>query len=749
VKAGDLRTPGSSGEVTLRTRIVLFGVVMTAALVTIFVVLAMLEDRQERALGEAIQGFSEEQRLSDQMGRAVMLQILRITDLDQDLAGVPSPAGISSQGDEVHRTLRLLLDRPLSPEERSTLERLRETHEVVETAAARAGILSRLGEGDAAAAARAETARLALQFLAEVERFSELRAEELDRILEEQARTFQLLLLFRLGVVVVFLFLAITLAASIYRRLTASLDTLLEASARLGKGDLSARVPPARDPEFGAVARGFNQMADQLSQAQVELERRNGELADALAEVRQAQGEVIQAEKLAALGRMAAGLAHELNNPLGAVLGFAQLLDERLQESGAGVGDEKERELIRREFLRPIMEESRRSRDLIQTILQFTRRKVATSRAVPVQASLEEAATMLAPSFAAADVILEVAGVPDVWIAADPRLLESVFVNLAGNARDAMEGVGGRRLRVQGHLEAASGDGEILVLGFEDEGPGFSEPHRAFEPFYTTKAPGKGTGLGLPLVHRFVEAFGGSVNVENRSVGGARVELRIPTVPAPSPSPSAGEVPPPPAPLTRARPSPAPPAPHAVAPASGPDGVPATVSGPFPSPPWSPEPPAPPGLPSGGPRSAAGPLSVLVVDDEPALRRLQARILRRMGANAMEAGSVGEAQAILMDAEVQAVVSDVRMPGGSGVELYRWICDRDPALASRFLFITGDLSHPELAAIAPESSRELPFQREVEPGPALPPVLLKPFSTDDFRNAVAGLLDRREEPPAP
>ncbi len=706
---------GGRQALTLRARVLLLGALIVAGLVGVSVVLAVLQEREEAALGEALEAFSEVQRLSDQMGRAVMLQILRITDLDADLAGIPSTLAMGSEGGEVQRALRALLDRPLPEEVRSTLERLREAHQVVETAAARATILSRLEEEEGAALARAQTARLALDFLAELEAFAALRSAELEGIREQQATTFHFLLLSRSLAVGIFLLLGGAIALSVYRRLARALDNLLHASAQLGEGDLTARVPRSGDPEFDVVADGFNRMADRLSEALAELERRNGELADALAEVRQAQGEVIQAEKMAALGRMAAGLAHELNNPLGAVLGFAELLDQRLGEPGEVASTPEAATQLRKEYLTPVLEEGRRARDLIQTILQFSRRTVEGQGIMEARSMLGGAFERQAPAFVRAGLVLEAGPLPEAWIPADPRLFESIVMNLVGNARDAMEGTPGGRLRVHGRLEEGVGSLPSLVLLFDDEGPGFTEPDRAFEPFYTTKAPGKGTGLGLPLVHRFVEGFGGGVSVENRAEGGARVRLEIPTLPPPriDPPPAApGEEP-----ADGAAPDPFPSAPLPL------EGSVETAE-------------APDRSHGVGVAGDSLPARVLVVDDEPALRHLQARILKRMGIEVLQAASAEEARATLGKSEVRAIVSDVRMPGGSGVTLYRELLLTRPSLARRFLFITGDRSHPELEQVLSTA----PPGAGARGKDSVVPVLVKPFSTDAYREAVSLLL---------
>jgi CheY-like chemotaxis protein len=252
-----------------------------------------------------------------------------------------------------------------------------------------------------------------------------------------------------------------------------------------------------------------------------------------------------------------------------------------------------------------------------------------------------------------------------------------------------MEGKGGGTLRVHGSV-TGNGAGSSVILHFDDEGDGFAAVDRVFEPFYTTKSPGRGTGLGLALVHLFVHGFGGSVEASNRPEGGARVTLRLPV--APEAAEFETERPP------ALRPHPAPEAAVPSAPL-----VPTRQDAP----------------------SRERRPRILVVDDERPVRTLQLRILQRIGYDAVEAASAEEARRAIQAGAVDAVVSDVRMPGESGIDLYRWLQAEDPELAAHFLFVTGDMTHPELASLQAE-----------RPGA----VILKPFSMEDYRHHLERAL---------
>lgn len=444
------------------------------------------------------------------------------------------------------------------------------------------------------------------------------------------------------------------------RRVVAPLHTLTQAVTRLGEGDISARVAVEMDREFQDVAASFNLMSERLTAAQGTLATRNSELEQALKHVREARDELVQSEKLSAVGRMSAGLAHELNNPLASVLGYAELLAAELQD-GRTLSPE-----LARTHVEPIVREATRARQLVRSLLQFSRR--ATDEVGPV--SLPDAMSVVTDlrhgAFEQLGLQLIVEPFPDCAVLAEQQRLQGVFLNIMNNALHAMTPQQGGTLRVFHELH----DDTIHVM-FDDEGPGLSHPDRVFEPFFTTKQPGEGTGLGLALAQRFVESFGGEIRAINRAEGGARliVALRLAEVRHPEPG-----------------------------------GVREPQSG-----------------------AALAPRVVLVVDDEPELRRLSGKVLRRLGVEVVEAADAAAARELIMQRRVDVVVSDVRMPGESGVALYRWVEREQPELARRFLFVTGDVDAEELGAIPREHPEAM---------------LHKPFTLTDLMGRVSNLLGR-------
>jgi signal transduction histidine kinase len=258
-------------------------------------------------------------------------------------------------------------------------------------------------------------------------------------------------------------------------------------------------------------------------------------------ERRSLERQVVHAEKLHALGNLAAGLAHELNTPLGTILGYAQML---LDERPAGE-------------LRIIEEQARRCRKIVQGLLDFARKSSGERVVCDPNALATKVRELLSHSLRVRSVSFELdladPPPPRVEVAADE--IEQVLVNLVTNAADAIEmhaalpvlaAAGGGsigREEKQRPLPRASPLGTVwlctrtdakgrAVLAVEDDGPGVPEDVREqiFEPFFTTKAAGRGTGLGLSIARRIVEDHGGELRLTERDGGlpGARFELRLP-----------------------------------------------------------------------------------------------------------------------------------------------------------------------------------------------------------------------------
>ncbi|MBL0938460.1 MAG: response regulator [Gemmatimonadaceae bacterium] len=646
--------------------------------------IAVFNAREQQSLRQTTTRVLEEQRIGDAVIRGVMRQL--------SIAGEQTQRGTARQisqfdstGQEVYEHLRGYLSRPLSPAERQQIELVKEQHQGLEVAARRL-MNSPSSSSSYSAAASDDMVQHAFELLDVLRTFVSMREAALESLADTQATTLRRVTLAGMLFVGVFaLVQALVLARFVRRRVTSPLGELSDAVARVGAGDLDVRLPAAPDHEFHGLVETFNDMSARLTTARADLEARNASLSDALAQVRTTQDELVRNETLSAIGRMTAGLAHELNNPLATVLASSELLASRLRD-----GTPPSTAELDRDYAAPILHEARRARLLVRSMLQFARRGDAEVRPVPFRESLDVVMELRQFAFTAASVRLEAGNVVDACIMAEPQHLQGVLLNVLNNALDALAGHARadgapRVVRIDSHRDEHS-----LVVTITDNGPGLSDPARVFEAFYTTKGVGEGTGLGLALVDRFMTSFGGSVSAGNVPEGGARFTLVFRLAESHL-LPSHGC--------------------SAVARTSGP--LPALVDDTGSEPQTTPR-----------ERAHARP-RILVVDDEEPLLRAQELLLRRLQVDVVVCSSVSAALEVLSVQTVDVVLCDVKMPGASGVALFEWVERSMPPLVERFAFVTGDVDAPELARF----SRERPSA-----------LIAKPFDVREYLEQVRRLL---------
>src|SRR6266481_5376855 len=238
------------------------------------------------------------------------------------------------------------------------------------------------------------------------------------------------------------------------------------------------------------------------------------ETCKAYEDLRHTQEQLLQSEKMSAVGQLIAGVAHELNNPLTAILGYAQLLEsEGLPERAA-------------DFVSKLFKQAQRTHRVVQNLLSFARQRKPQKQQVDVRKVLQETLALRDYDLRVNNIKLEQQVDPDLpAVTADPHQLEQVFLNIINNAVDAMLEAGkGGSLKVR----MSAKDGDVLAE-FQDSGPGIKEPGKIFDPFYTTKDVGKGTGLGLSICYGIVKEHGGDITARNCPDGGAIVEVRFPS----------------------------------------------------------------------------------------------------------------------------------------------------------------------------------------------------------------------------
>jgi len=224
------------------------------------------------------------------------------------------------------------------------------------------------------------------------------------------------------------------------------------------------------------------------------------------------QAQLIQSEKLASLGQLVGGAAHELNNPLTAMLGYSELLAE------SGLTEEQ------RTLAGKIAQQVKRTRVLIASLLNFARQVPGEKIPVDANSVVQTAVKLCQPQFSTHKVEVQTNLATNLpQISADPNQLLQVCLHVASNALQALDEVGGGILSVKTRRK-----GDAIVLEFSDNGPGAREPDRVFDPFYTTRPVGRGAGLGLSACYGIIQEHRGLIQCTNRVEGGTTIHIEIP-----------------------------------------------------------------------------------------------------------------------------------------------------------------------------------------------------------------------------
>ena len=381
------------------------------------------------------------------------------------------------------------------------------------------------------------------------------------------------------------------------------------------------------------------QLLERTVRYAIEAKRRDAALRERDEQLRQAQ-------KMEAVGRLAGGIAHDFNNLLTAITGYGELLLMRLPEGDPGRADCEE-----------VLRAAGRAAELTGRLLAFSRGQAMKPRPVNVNRTVGETQRLLRRLIGPnVELVTDLAEqMPRAMV--DPGQLEQVLVNLAVNARDAMPR--GGRLAVSTAVRdigapSAVNDpplpaGSYVEIAVEDNGTGMAPEvaSRIFEPFYTTKGAGEGTGLGLATVYGIVEQSGGTILVRSSEGSGSRFTVLLPAVEGTKKI--SGET--------------------------------QTVAGPAPQ----------------------GSATVLVVEDQAEVRRLVETVLTRQGYRVLTAVDAESAATCFDTVRADLLLTDVTLPGRSGRELAADLCARDPQL--RVLFMSGHPGNVGAAATNHEPAR--------------------------------------------
>ena len=291
-------------------------------------------------------------------------------------------------------------------------------------------------------------------------------------------------------------------------RVTQPLRELRDSAEAVGRGDLSRRVPVRSADECGELAVAFNRMTENVQQSRAQLEQ-------TVTTLKTTQEQLVQSEKLSAVGEFVAGVAHELNNPLTAVMGFSEML------SKADVDPKYRRQLDL------IFKAAQRCQKIVQSLLSFARRHPPERRAVSMSGLVEAVLDLVAYPLRTGNIEVKLQLDPSLPpVLADAHQIQQVLLNIINNARQAIEAhQPSGRITITTELR-----GPNVQLTIQDDGPGISEENlrRIFDPFFTTKEVGKGTGLGLSLCYGIIKEHGGSITPSSRRGEGATFIIELP-----------------------------------------------------------------------------------------------------------------------------------------------------------------------------------------------------------------------------
>ncbi len=287
--------------------------------------------------------------------------------------------------------------------------------------------------------------------------------------------------------------LAGVIAVPIARFITRPIAELVEANRRLAEGDMTVRVQPYGSGELAMLGRSFNSMVETLHQTQQEL---------------------LHKEKLASMGQLAAGVAHEINNPLGTILLLTDVMHKEATEDDP-----------RREDLKMIVKETIRCKNIVADLLNFARQQEVLAQETEIHPLLEQVIEEVShqPSFTGVEIVRQFS--PELPpIQADPAQLQQVFINLLNNAAEAIE-QGGTITLATRPLNS-----QWVEIRVSDTGCGIPEESldKLFTPFFTTKPPGKGTGLGLSIIYGIIKMHRGQIAVQSQVGQGTTFTVTLP-----------------------------------------------------------------------------------------------------------------------------------------------------------------------------------------------------------------------------
>ncbi len=389
----------------------------------------------------------------------------------------------------------------------------------------------------------------------------------------------------------------------------------------------------------------LNGIADMVANA-LQRQALHEDLQAKLKALQEAQAQIIQSEKLAAVGQLTSGIAHELNNPLTSVVLYTQMMQRR------SLDDSAKRDLDK------VVKETLRASKIVRGLLDFARQHSPESRPVNINDILESVADFVTYELRSHNIQSELDLSPALPITmADPYQLQQVFINLVNNAWQAVSETG-----KEGHLWIKTEVGPstykvnpdnnstVIRIIVKDDGPGIPEEHlsKIFDPFFTTKPEGKGTGLGLSICHGIISEHGGNIWVESKVGLGSKFIIELPVI-----SPGHAE---------------------------------AAIDA---------------DLPSIKPLENS---HLLIIDDDSNVLEVLTRALRGKGYHVEAASSATDGLEKMAQVDYSTILCDIRMPGISGPGFYKEVRSRNPKLVKRIVLMTGDVMNTEAQILIKEKN---------------------------------------------
>jgi two-component system NtrC family sensor kinase len=350
--------------------------------------------------------------------------------------------------------------------------------------------------------------------------------KEMDQSMNEHA-------VYVVGIALTIIFLlSVSVAYLLQRMIYLPLKDMEAGAGKISSGHLDQTIPVRSADEFGRVASSFNHMTAALNQSRAELNELiqvlESKVEERTKELLAARAEVAQGEKLASIGVLAAGIAHELNNPLTGVLTFTSLMRKKAKEDSEDAED-----------LDLVIRETKRCASIIRRLLDFAREKVPVKGYFNLNQVIEDTVRFIERPASLQQIEISCdldPALPQIW--GDADLLKQVIMNLLVNAEQAIEGKGQIRVESRAHIvsdpaKPAAEPLPMVEIAITDTGCGIPEANleRIFDPFFTSKEVGKGTGLGLSVSYGIVKAHGGKISVESVVGTGSTFRVALPITP--------------------------------------------------------------------------------------------------------------------------------------------------------------------------------------------------------------------------